>query len=61
MPKEVKSPTKMLKHPSVKRITKDQTEASRIESFLKRGGFKLITDRDKARLKKLGIIGIPSE
>ena len=37
MPKEVKSSTRNVKI-SVKRITEGQTEASRIESFLKREG-----------------------
>ena len=46
---------------SVKRLTKSQTEASRIESFLKREGFKPISTKDKARLKKLGFIGMPTE
>ena len=37
MPREAKSQTKNVKI-SVKRLTKSQTEASRIESFLKREG-----------------------
>ena len=57
---KVKSPTRNVKI-SVKRITKGQTEASRIESFLKREGFKPISTKDKARLKKLGFIGMPTE
>ena len=60
MSKEVKSPIRNVKM-SVKRITKGQTEASRIESFLKREGFKPISTKNKARLKKLGFIGMPSE
>ena len=60
MSKEAKSPTRNFKI-SVKRITKCQTEAYRIESFLKREGFKPISTKDKARLKKLGFIGLPSE
>ena len=46
---------------SVKRLTKSQTEASRIKSFLQREGFKPISTNDKARLKKLGFIGMPTE
>jgi len=60
MPKEAKSPTINVKI-SVKRLSKSQTEASRIESFLKREGFKPISTKDKARLKKLGFIGMPTE
>ena len=60
MPKEAKSPT-MNDKISVKRLTKSQTEASRIESFLQREGFKPISTKDKARLKKLGFIGMPTE
>ena len=60
MPKEAKSPTRNVKI-SVKRLTKSQTEASRIESFLQREGFKPISTKDKARLKKLGFIGMPTE
>ena len=60
MSKETKSPTRNVKI-SLKRLTKSQTEAYRIESFLKREGFKPISTKDKARLKKLGFIGMPSE
>ena len=60
MPKEAKSPTKHIKI-SIMRLTKSQTEASRIESFLQREGFKPISTKDKARLKKLGFIGMPTE
>ena len=60
MPKEAKSPTINVKI-SVQRLSKSQTEASRIESFLKREGFKPISTKDKARLKKLGFIGMPTE
>ena len=60
MSKEAKFPTRNVKI-SVKRLTKSQTEASRIESFLKREGFKPISTKDKARLKKLGFIGMPTE
>jgi len=60
MPKKAKSPTRKVKI-SVKRLTKSQTEASRIESFLKREGFKPISTKDKARLKEIGFIGMPTE
>jgi len=50
MPKETKSPARKVKI-SVKRLTKSQTEASRIESFLKREGFKPISTKDKAMSK----------
>jgi hypothetical protein len=46
---------------TVKRVAKAQSEASRIESFLKREGFEPLSVREKARLKKLGFIGMPSE
>ena len=60
MPKEAKSPARKVKI-SVKWRIKGQTEASRIESFLQREGFKPISTKDKARLKKLGFIGMPTE
>jgi hypothetical protein len=60
MLKEAKSPARNVKTP-VKWITKNQTEAYRIVSFLKGEGFKLISDKDKERLKKLGFIGMPNE
>ena len=60
MPKKAKSPTRNVKK-SVKRRIKGQTETSRIESFLKREGFKPISTKDKARLKKLGFIGMRTE
>ena len=60
MPKEAKSPTTNVKI-SIKRLSKSQNEASRIESFLKREGFKPISNKDKAGLKKLGFIGMPAE
>lgn len=60
MPKEAKSSKRNVKI-SVKRLTKCQTEASRIESFLKRDGYNPISTKDKARLKKLGFIRMPTE
>ena len=57
---KVNSPTRRVKI-SVKRLSTSQTEASRIENFLKREGFKPISTKDKARLKKLGFIGMPTE
>jgi len=59
MLKKAKSQTKNVKI-SVKCIMKCQTEAYRIESFLKIDGFKPLSTIDKARSKKLGFIGIQS-
>ena len=53
MPKEAKSTTRNVKI-SVNQLTKSQTEASGIESFLKREDFKPISTKDKVRLKKPG-------
>jgi len=46
---------------TVKRVAKAQSEASRIESFLKREGFEPLSEREKSRFQKLGFIGMPKE
>lgn len=46
---------------SVKRVAKEQTEAARIEAYLLREGFKPVTVKEKARLKRAGLLGMPDE
>ena len=46
---------------SVKRVGKEQTEAARIEAYLLREGFKPVTGKEKARLKRAGLLGMPAE
>jgi len=46
---------------SVKRVSKEQTEAAQIEAYLLREGFKPVTAKEKARLKRAGLLGMPEE
>lgn len=46
---------------SVKRVGKEQTEAARIEAYLLREGFKPVSSKEKARLKRAGLLGMPNE
>ncbi len=46
---------------SVKHVAKEQTEAARIEAYLLREGFKPVPAKEKARLKRAGLLGMPEE
>lgn len=39
----------------------EQTEAARIEAYLLREGFKPVSAKEKARLKRAGFLGMPEE
>lgn len=46
---------------SVKRVHREQSEAARVEAYLKREGFKPLSAKEEKRLKGLGLLGMPSE
>lgn len=46
---------------SVKRVGKEQTEAAQIDAYLLREGFKPVSAKEKARLKRAGFLGMPEE
>jgi hypothetical protein len=45
----------------VKRVGKEQTEAAQMEAYLLREGFKPLSAKEKARLKRAGFLGMPKE
>jgi hypothetical protein len=46
---------------STKRVTPDQTEAARIEAYLKREGFQPLTPEEQIALEHAGLLGMPTE
>ena len=46
---------------SVQRVAEAHSEAARVEAYLLREGFKPITAKEKARLKRAGFLGMPNE
>jgi len=46
---------------SVKRVSKEQTEAAQMEAYLLREGFEPVSAKEKARLKRAGFLGMPDE